>query len=207
MLMLLKKRKTRKRTMRFDLHIHSSFSPCSDLAIDEILNEARSRGLDGVCITDHHTMKAGRLLKEGIQSDGLCVIVGMEYSTSDGDFLIFGPFEDIASDLSATELLEFVKQNDGVAVAAHPFRDAAPVSEYVVRERLCHIIEGVNGRNSTKENRPASDWVDAYDVTVCAGSDAHSLQELGKAATEIFFRVRSRDDFITALKNGLCEID
>jgi predicted metal-dependent phosphoesterase TrpH len=63
--------------MYFDMHVHSSISPCSQLDLDEILRHARSIGLDGVCITDHDTMEARYLLNEGIQKDGLCVIVGM----------------------------------------------------------------------------------------------------------------------------------
>ena len=57
------------------MHIHSSLSPCSRLTMEEILTESGSKGLDGVCITDHNSMEVRRYLEEGLQKDGLCVIM------------------------------------------------------------------------------------------------------------------------------------
>lgn len=108
--------------MIFDLHVHTTLSSCSQLTLDEILDNARHKGLDGVCITDHQTMAVKQQTKESIQADGLCIITGMEYATPDGDFLIFGPFENIPANLPAKELLHLVDRAGGVAVAAHPFR-------------------------------------------------------------------------------------
>jgi hypothetical protein len=34
---------------------------------------------------------AGRYIEEGIQDNGLYLLIGMEYATPDGDFLLFGP--------------------------------------------------------------------------------------------------------------------
>ncbi len=115
--------------MLFDLHVHTTVSPCSKLHVGDILKHARTFGLDGVCITDHGTMEAGQHFKEGIQEDGLCVLLGMEYSTLSGDFLLFGPFEELLPGFSDTELLEIVEQAGGVAVAAHPFRTRSSVRE------------------------------------------------------------------------------
>ena len=76
--------------MIFDLHIHTTLSHCSNLAFEEIIDSALLKGLDGVCITDHDTMAVGKYIKEGIQQNGLCVIVGMEYTTQDGEWLRIG---------------------------------------------------------------------------------------------------------------------
>ncbi|QTA91152.1 PHP domain-containing protein [Desulfonema magnum] len=190
--------------MLFDLHVHTTISICSQLKIDDILKHAKHRGLDGVCITDHQTMNIRHHIREGIQNDGLCILFGMEYTTDDGDFLIFGPFEDIAEDLSATELLRQVKQLGGAAIAAHPFRKNRAVQEYVIREGLCDIVESVNGRNTDAENHRVDSWRQKYFLTESGGSDAHSLNELGKVRTGFAMPVRSRADLIFALKNGLC---
>jgi predicted metal-dependent phosphoesterase TrpH len=191
--------------MHFDLHVHTTISSCSRLNIGDILKYAGDRGLDGVCITDHQTMEIRRHLSEGIQENGLCVVFGMEYSTSDGDFLIFGPFENLPCDLSAVRLLEHVKQQGGVAVAAHPFRTKRPVKEYIVREGFCQIIESLNGRNSDAENLQANTWRQKYMLAESGGSDAHTLDELGKVKTRFEMPVRSRADLIFALQNNLCK--
>lgn len=189
--------------MLFDLHVHTSYSPCGHMPIEEVIARAGRRGLDGVCITDHHTMEIGRVIAEGLQENGLCVLIGMEYSTHQGDFLIFGPFEALEPGLSADRLLAMVCDQGGAAVAAHPFRQARPVDEGVVRNGLCHAVEVLNGRNTPSENAAVEKWR-RYDLTPCGGSDAHTLDELGTFATRFHFPVRSRGDLIRALNRGLC---
>lgn len=188
--------------MRFDLHIHTTLSQCSQLDLEEILTAAGSKGLDGVCITDHDTMTVRHRIEEGIQSNGLCVIFGMEYSTTEGDFLLFGPFEDMPTALPAPQLLDRVERAGGVAVAAHPFRARRPTQEYLVSQGLCHIVEGVNGRNQGSENASTSDWKDRYGVALVGGSDAHTLAELGQVTTRFTSPICSRADLIVALKTG-----
>ena len=190
--------------MRFDLHVHTDISACSGLEFSEILDHARSLELEGVCITDHNTMEVRRHLKEGMQKDGLCIIFGMEYQTQDGHFLLFGPFEDLPPELSAPSLLRLVRDCGGAAVAAHPFRKSASTSEYVVGNGMCRTIEVFNGRNSESENRQTKRWCESYSLCECAGSDAHSLDELGRMVTHFAAPVHCREDLIFALNHGLC---
>ena len=188
--------------MRFDLHTHTTLSRCSQLKLEEILLWAGSKGLDGVCITDHDTMAVRHHLQEGVQSNGLCVIFGMEYATPEGDFLLFGPFEEMPAALSAAELLKRVDRAGGVAVAAHPFRSGRSTREYLIRKGLCRIVEGVNGRNQRSEDASTSAWQDRYGVDLVGGSDAHTLAELGRVSTHFTSPVRNRSDLIGALKRG-----
>lgn len=192
--------------MRFDLHVHTTLSPCSRLRPTEILSDAISKGLDGVCITDHNTMAIQEILTEGLQDDGLCIIFGIEYSTADGDFLLFGPFEELPAGLYAPELLDRVETEGGVAIAAHPFRTARPTREYIIKQGLCRIVEGINGRNHTHENDRVASWEQSYDIKQVGGSDAHSLSELGQKATRFHTRITSRADLIQALKKGAFDI-
>lgn len=185
--------------MIFDLHVHTTISPCSSLSIGEILRNARGRGLDGVCITDHDTMEASRYIREGIQDDGLCVIIGMEYATPSGDFLVFGPLEGLRPGLSAEDLLQEVSRLGGVSIAAHPFREARPVKGRLIEDGLCGIVEGVNGRNRAHENMRAFQNYASHGVSFVGGSDSHSLDELGRVTTRIESPVRSRQDFVSCL--------
>lgn len=189
--------------MLFDLHVHTKISLCSELEIDDVLKHAKARGLDGVCITDHHSMEIRKHLREGLQNDGLCVIFGLEYSTADGDFLLFGPFENISNDLSATQLLEEVNRSGGAAIAAHPFRSNRRVSEHLVREGFCRIVESVNGRNAAIENQQVENWRRKYSLNYCGGSDAHSLDELGTVTTRFSTSILSRSNLIRELNYGL----
>jgi len=188
--------------MKFDLHVHTSISACSQLPLEDIIAQAKERGLAGVCITDHDTMEARHFLQEGLQPDGLCVIFGMEYATCEGDFLLFGPYEQLQPGLDAPELLRHVEMTGGVAVAAHPFRLNRPTREYLVDHVLCGIVEGINGRNHQHENDSVGTWLDRYGVKQVGGSDAHSLEELGRVTTRFHQPIRNRAELIHALKNS-----
>lgn len=188
--------------MIFDLHVHTIHSPCSNLRLDEILHETRSRGLDGIAMTDHNCMDIGHEIVEGVQENGVCLLVGMEYDTPDGDFLLFGPFEDLKPGLSARKLLRLVEDRQGVAVGAHPCREGRSLSKDVLELSACRIIEGLNGRNSDAENRRVEQLTKKYPLFQCGGSDAHSLDELGRTVTCFEDKIASRNDLIAALKNG-----
>lgn len=190
--------------MLLDIHVHSSLSPCSRLDPHEILGSARLKGLDGICITDHHTMEARKAVREGVQADGLCVIIGQEYSTLEGDFLLFGPYEALPRGLDAIRLLHYVRDTGGVAVAAHPFRDGRSTAQRVFESGLCPHAERENGRNTLRENRIARDWLPYCGLRPLGGSDAHSPEELGDVATRFENPVRSRLELIHLLK-GQCQ--
>jgi len=189
--------------MIIDLHVHTDISPCSRLSMEQILANAVSRGLDGVCITDHDTMDAGLAIEEGFH-DGLLVIIGMEYATPQGDFLLFGPLENLSPGLAARDMLGLVREAGGVAVAAHPCRRSRPADETLAASGLVDCLEVVNGRNRPPEDRCAQDWATRYGITPVGGSDAHNLAELGCAPTRFLDPVASRAELVAALKNGRC---
>lgn len=190
--------------MLIDLHVHTCASTCSQLPLDKIISNAAARGLNGVCITDHHSVDALHHIVPGRQSNGLQVFVGQEYSTRHGDFLIFGPQSPLPTGLTVKQLMANVAQQNGVAVAAHPFRPQRAVSEFIIREGLCRIVESVNGRNSAVANCKVKQWRRRYNLIECAGSDAHTIEELGRAKTRFTIPIHTTDDLIHALKNGLC---
>ena len=192
------------RNMLIDLHVHSTISPCSRLSVRDIIEMGRACGLDGVCITDHDTMDVLAQITEGFQSDGLLVLVGQEYATPQGDYLVFGDVEGLVPDMSGLELLSAVEGVGGAVIAAHPFRGWRP-SDVSVLERGRPVIEVENGRNTDAENAMAQALSRKLDLISVAGSDAHSLSELGRLPTRFTVPVRSRADLVRALKAGHCE--
>lgn len=188
--------------MLFDLHVHSSMSPCSNLSLHDIIHQAPEKGLDGVFITDHDTMAVGQLLAEGVQDNGLVVIIGQEYTTRQGDFLLFGPYENLPLGLSAEEVLGHVQATGGTAIGAHPFRNGRSIDRDLIRSGLCPIIEQENGRNTALENAQTQPWFTRYPLIPVAGSDAHSLEELGRFPVQFPGSIHSRMDLISALNSG-----
>jgi hypothetical protein len=188
--------------MFFDLHVHTTHSPCSNLRVSEIVREARRLGLNGIAITDHNNMNILGEINEGLQENGICLLVGMEYDTLDGDFLLFGPFEDLKPGLSAVDLLREVEKRQGVAVAAHPCRGGRSLCPAILEHSSCRIIEGLNGRNTDVENRGVKKLMEKYPLFQCGGSDAHRIEELGCTATHFEETITCRRELIDALKRG-----
>ena len=191
--------------MIFDTHIHTDLSSCSTLDVHDMVRAASDVGLDGICITDHQTMDVRYQIPEGLHPSGIIVIIGMEYETPDGDFLIFGPYENLATGMDAPKLLAHVKKTGGAAIAAHPFRADRGVSEYIIHDGLCRIVEAINGRNSEIENLKVRKWQDSYPITATGGSDAHTDFEIGKNVTRFFHPIHTRKDFIQAINTGKCQ--
>jgi len=188
--------------MKFDLHVHSEYSPCSSASLSRLIESAPALGLDGLCITDHDTMSAGLTIEEGIQYNGIVVLIGMEYTTESGDFLIFGPFQKIKPGLSAPVLLNTVREAEGIAIGAHPKRGDRPIDEAIFQKGLCNYIEIINGRNSNDENLAAEILLDEYKLRGVGGSDAHSLSELGQSVTVFKNKITSTNDLIDALRTN-----
>ena len=188
--------------MKIDLHIHTNISSCGRLELDEILHRARLAGLDGIGITDHGTMAIGQTIDNGLHNSGLYVFVGMEYSTPEGDFLLFGPVDRVPDGLDAHSLLEWVDKGNGVAIAAHPFRKARPTGDELIQNGLCAIAEGLNGRNRDSENAKAMALQTQFGISLTGGSDGHLAHEIGKYYTCFSSPVHNLDQLVSELKYG-----
>lgn len=96
----------------------------SFMSLEEIVEQARQIGLDGVCITDHESMGLREYAELYSKKTGFPVFVGAEYLTREGDILAFGidrlPDEE---QLPAQEFINYVNERGGVCIAAHPFRN------------------------------------------------------------------------------------
>lgn len=191
--------------MLFDLHIHSRFSSCSVMSTGDALDQAYALGLDGICFTDHHSRGSARLIQEGPQENGLVVLVGQEYATDQGDFLLFGPLPELAPRMPAPQLLHMVDEAGGVAIGAHPFRQGRRLDPELAEAGILHFIEGLNGRNHTDENELAIQWGLEHGLGLLGGSDAHNTAELGTAVTQFTQTIRNQDDLVRALKSGAFE--
>ena len=192
--------------MILDMHIHSRFSPCSIIRLGQLSSRIREVKIDGVCITDHDTTAAGSLIKGLFDASGLLVIVGLEYSTTQGDFLIFGSVEDIPRGMNAPLLLNWVKKEGGVVIPAHPFRKSRPADPTILH--YFDIIEVLNGRNRSHENNLCKEWIEksGNSKRVIGGSDAHTLDEIGRIVTIFDKDIHSSEDLVRELRDGVYSV-
>lgn len=163
--------------MKLDLHVHSKYSKDSLLAPGRIIKIAKKRGLDGIAVTDHDTIKGG-LAANKIDKD--FVIVGAEMKTEYGDVIGLFLKEEIKSN-NFIEVVEAIKEQDGVVVLAHPFRKGikfpADLLKYV------DLIEGFNARSRKWDNKRACELAGKFKKPMTGGSDAHFGFEIGGGRT------------------------
>jgi predicted metal-dependent phosphoesterase TrpH len=189
--------------LRMDLHLHSRYSPDSSCEVRDILRVAVSRDLNGICISDHHSLR-GSLKAHGMaREEGLIVVRGMEVSSREGHILAYGIMEDIPEGLSAEETVERIVDLGGFAVAAHPYRFWSGLGEEVVRRAPFQGLEALNARSVAGHNRMSQGLAQDLGLPVTAGSDAHHLSEVGRAIVLVPDGIDSEEEVLLALQKGL----
>ncbi len=204
--------------MVIDLHSHTY--PKSDdsfMAPDELVEAAKSAGLDGICITEHDAFWSADEIESLARRHNFLVLPGSEINTDAGHVLVFGLSRYVFG-LHKLGFLEAAARKAGaVLIAAHPYRrrylaEAAQEpearAEMLSRAgadplfKLCDAIEGINGRGTAEQNRFSQDLGKLLGAGVTAGSDAHRPEHLGAAATYFPAAVKNLDDLKRELKAG-----
>lgn len=190
--------------MKFDLHIHSKYSYDSLLRPDTIIRIAKKKGLDGVAVTDHNTIKGGVEASKVNKDDDFVVIVGSEIKTEYGDVIGLFLTNEIRSRAFADVVGE-IRDQDGLTVLAHPFRKGIVFP----RDLLGHVdlIEGFNARSPKNLNQKAIELARDCRIPVTAGSDAHLGFEIGMGRAVTRTLTREGGEVRCVLENGETRIE
>ena len=201
-----------------DLHTHTY--PQSDdsfMAVDDLIDTAKSHGLDGICLTDHDWFWPLDQVKELSRRHDFLILPGSEINTDTGHVLVFGLDEYVFGLHKPSFLHEKVSAKGGAIIAAHPHRrrfledpghKPEAREEMLVRAQgddffqLCHAVEGLNGRATDVQNSFSHDLGQRLGAKMCAGSDAHRVEQVGTAATMFEAKVTGLEDLIDQLKTG-----
>lgn len=198
--------------MRVDLHVHSEVSHDCRTRLSDIPDWCLLRGVRVLAITDHDQQRGGPALQalieeRGLQDD-LFVVCGEEVTTSEGELIGLFLQERIAPGLSPEETVRQIKAQGGLVMLQHGFD---PLKRYRLRpeatQRIAQdidIVEALNARLSRPAyNRAAADWAAQRRLPVCAGSDAHTLRDIGEAYVEAPFQpVRTPQQLLDVLWQG-----
>ncbi len=190
--------------MIIDTHIHTSeFSRDSSLPVESAVLKARETGLDGICITDHESMGILDLADDLTRQYGLLVIPGVEILTDLGDIIVFGTSDIPFRNVKARELIRRVSEQGGITVSAHPFRDnGRGMGNNIINTPGLSAIEVMNGRTRSIHNSMAYSLAAEMGLPSLGGSDAHTIEEVGRYATFFMDEITSVNDFIRSIKSG-----
>jgi len=192
--------------VKFDLHIHSKYSYDSLLRPDTIIRISKKKGLDGVAVTDHNTIKGGIEASKVNKDDDFVVIVGSEIKTEYGDVIGLFLTDEIRSRVFV-DVVDEIRDQGGLTVLAHPFRKGIVFP----RDLLGHVdlIEGFNARSPKNLNQKAIELARDCRIPVTAGSDAHLGFEIGmgRAVTRTLTWEWEWDEVRCVLENGETRIE
>jgi predicted metal-dependent phosphoesterase TrpH len=168
--------------MKYDLHIHSKYSSDGMLEPEKIVKISLKRGLDGVAITDHNTIKGGIAAKK-YETTNFNVIIGSEINTERGEIIGLFLSDEIKSRIFLEAVSE-IRDQGGIVIVPHPFDDMrhSALHPNDCDAKYIDAVEILNSRCVLKRyNTSAEEFAIKNRLPVTAGSDAHFSNEIGRA--------------------------
>jgi predicted metal-dependent phosphoesterase TrpH len=191
--------------MLLDLHVHTNISWDGKIKIGNLLRKLKEIGLDGIAITDHNSYEAIPKAKEIAVKYDVKVFQGIEISSKDGHILAYGVEEKPPYKKSVEETIEWIHDNGGAAVCAHPFSLTSPSMGEDVYHNKFDALE-INASCTQSSNHAAELAARLMNVHLVGGSDAHYLNSVGLVTTFFYDEITNEDELIAAIKKGNCEV-
>lgn len=197
--------------VHIDLHCHSRFSADGVSDPEEMVVEAKRKGLHGFAITDHNTcacvdyfMQHGHMREDGMAVDGLLIIPGQEITTAAGHLLALGVRLPDLKGIGPAEAVQLIHQAGGLAVPPHPYDlFRAGIREHILETLPVDALEVFNAATTLRRyNRFAFEYAQRRGLPMTAGSDAHHVEALGVAYSILEVETLSVAAVLEAVKRG-----
>jgi predicted metal-dependent phosphoesterase TrpH len=189
--------------LKADFHIHTRYSKDCQTELDKIIERCRELNINCIAIADHGTAE-GALEMQKIAP--FKVIVAEEILTTDGEIMGMFLKETIPSGITPQEAVKRIKEQGGLVNIPHPFETlrGSALKDKAIDEIAADIdlMEVLNSRSPFPSNTKKSRvFAQNHNIPGGAGSDAHTVKEIGNAYVEMP-DFNGREDFLDALKQG-----
>ena len=207
--------------MVIDFHVHTTRgSADSNLDPFAMIDQAKTIGLDGICVTEHDHMWSNPEIEAYAKRRGVVLFRGIEVTTEWGHIGTFGLDQYVGGIYKVRELRRVIDDVGGFLIANHPFRykldprfqfihktpplDPNNPAAATALEIFSFVdeIEVVNGACSEQENLFAYTVAQHLGRKGVGGSDSHSASSLGCAMTVLERSVATVRELLTELKAG-----
>jgi predicted metal-dependent phosphoesterase TrpH len=169
-----------------EFHCHTNASPDSRMTPDDLLAACRAHGIDRVVVTDHWSLE-GALAAQ--QLDPGRVIVGEEVLTDRGELLAAFVTELIPRRTPYREAIAQLREQGAFISVSHPFDPKRGIWTRDELEELAGLVdafETFNSRNFLPTyNEEAAKFAKKFKLAGTAGSDAHTIEEVGRATMRL----------------------
>jgi len=152
----------------------------------EVVDYAEKKGLNGIAITDHDTLKGTDKALKLANKRELVVIPGVEVTTLQGHVLGLNITTSIPKNLGLIETVKKIHEAGGIAIAAHPI--VLIKSHIKQRTASASNLDGIEVINSSAfpfflSTRLSQTLAEQLKLPQTAGTDAHHADEIGTAYT------------------------
>ena len=189
--------------LKADFHIHTEYSMDCNTPLEKIIERCLETDINCIAVSDHATIE-GALEMQRLAP--FTVIVAEEILTPHGEVMGMFLSKSIPSGSSVEETIAQIRSQDGLVCIPHPFDVLRPsaLNAKIVEEIAgqIDIVEVFNSRNPFARNSArVRVFAEKHSLAQSAGSDAHTLHEIGNAYVEMP-EFKGKDDFLQALSKG-----
>ena len=192
----------RQRTLiQADLHVHTEYSADSSINPRTLVEQLHLHPtIKAVAITDHNGIEGYfKVLELAAAYEDLLIIPGVEITTPEGDLVVLGITELPPKPWNVKDLIDFSKERQGVVVVAHPYREYGLGN--LAKNYPVDAVEVLNGGTQPDLNKLAENLATEIGLPGVAGSDAHKIEDLWSAYTEIEASL-NLDEILRAVRKG-----
>jgi predicted metal-dependent phosphoesterase TrpH len=190
---------------RVDLHSHTYVSKDSMTDPRDLIERARAVGLAKLAVTDHNSIEGAREC-QALAPD--LIIIGQEIDTSArGELIAYFVQEQIPRGLPPEEAIRLLRAQGAVISVSHPldrFRNSAMGEEKTIA--IIDQVDALEVFNSrcllNADNKRAAELAARYKKLGTAGSDGHTLAEIGKGYVELPPFKGNAEAFLASLALG-----
>ena len=189
--------------IKADLHIHTCYSIDCLSTLEQIVKRCLELGINCIAVADHNTIAGALKLREIAPFK---VIIAEEILTPVGEIMGLFLNEQIPRGLSPQETISRIRSQGGLVAIPHPFGRSLswksnPLTSAEILSRV-DIIETFNSRTPfSSDIARARKLAKEQRKAASAGSDAHTLGEIGRAYVEMP-EFTGPDDFLNSLAQG-----
>lgn len=168
----------------------------------EIIDKCTKEDIKILSITDHDSLDGYYNAKRIIEKNKLDILLvsGCEISTKDGHVLAYGIKKKILKNLSVNKTIEKIHEQNGVAVAPHPFMLLGLGNK--IFENSFDAIEVFNSMIPTVSNRLCELKTKNLNIPKMVGSDAHQFQNVGNSTLLFSEKILKEKQVLDSIKNG-----
>ncbi len=212
--------------MFIDTHVHTKYSDGTG-SIQDILKNAKKRGI-GLAITDHNVVKGAI---KAVEHNGNTIIPGIEVGTIENRHvsLLFYNAKELQeffnkevqnkrikekwfnwwrTKIPTVELIDTATQYNCVIVAPHPYNRLFTEKNWSPKKieniKKIHAVETINSAVTPKSNAVAKRFAECLNKPQTAGSDAHNVQNIGKAG--IITEGSTINEILNEIKKGKVKV-